>query len=107
MYVENVKDPVEFQPPSSDLLLVGPRMEEFGSIATSNLIDNLPLDLRDGPIIKSIANKPHKLGTANSTYPVNWFIALHTGWLRFLSLLPFIPRSSALQISAQDKPSST
>jgi len=79
MYVENVEDPAEFRLPSSNLILVAPRMKEFGSIATSNLIDHLPLDRRDGPKTESIVDKPHKLDTASSTYIVNWFIAQHTG----------------------------
>ena len=71
MYVENLKDPAEFQLPSSNLDLVAPRMKEFGKIAASNLIDHLPLDLRDGPTIESIVDKPHKLDTASLTYVVN------------------------------------
>lgn len=107
-HIEDVKNLVEFQLPSSNLVLIALRVENSRNMAAPPLFDGFPLNIRDGPDkVRFIVSKPAKLRTTGSTYIVNWFIASHTDGLRSFSRFPPIPLSSALQILAQSSPSST
>ena len=106
--IEDLENPVEFQPPSCDHVLVTPRMNELRKIVVSDSFGRLLLDIRAGhSVIRCIVSGPHKPCTVASTHTVNWLIALHTDCLRSSSCFPFIPRSSAVQIWTRFNPSST
>ena len=56
-HVEDMKNPVEVQPPGGDLFLVVPRVEEpRGRISFAPLGD-VPLDFGRGPVIESLVNE--------------------------------------------------
>jgi hypothetical protein len=102
-----MEDPVQFQSPGSNRVFIVRRMEEARNRVALALLDDIPLYLRYGPAIKRIVGQPSKLRTAGLTHVVNWLIASHTDRLRSSNLFPFVPRSRAVQISAQFSPIST
>jgi len=102
-----MEDPVEVQLPGSDCFLVILRMHKPRDCVPSTPLDDLPLDSCHSSAIKTTVSKLSKLCITCLAHVVNWFIASLTDWLRSFSFFPFIPRSRALQISAQTNPSST
>jgi hypothetical protein len=82
-------------------------MEESGNRVPFALFDDLRLDLCHGPTVRNIVSDISRLCITGLTHVISWFIASHTDWLRSPSFFPFIPRSRALQMSAQLSPSST
>jgi hypothetical protein len=106
-HVKDMEDPVEFQSPSGNYVFIVLRMEKARNWVTLALFDDIPLDLRYGPAIKRVVSQPSQPCTTGSTHVVSWFIASHTDRLRSSSLFPFVPRSRAVQISAQFSPIST
>jgi len=73
-----MKDPVEFCPPSGNRLLITLRMEQSSNSVPPAAFDDLPLDLRHSPAIKTVVGEPSKPPIIGLTHVVNWFIASHT-----------------------------
>ena len=106
-YVEDVEDPVEVQPPGRDRPLIVLRMENSRDCISFTPLDDAPLDLGHSPAIANLVNKRPGIFIIGSAHVVNCSIASNTDWLSSSIRLPFIPRSRALQTSAQANPSST
>ena len=106
-HVKDMKDPVEVQPPGGNRVFIALGVEKARNYVALALLQDLPLDLRHGPTITCAVGQPSKLRTVGSTHVVNWFMASDTDRPRSSSFFPFVPRSRALQISAQFSPSST
>ena len=68
--------------------------------------DDIPLYFCDSPTTESTLVELKRL-IAGSTHVVSWPIASRTDWVNSSNRLSFLPRSRALQMSAQDNPSST
>ena len=78
MYVEDLKDPAEVQPPSGDRISIIPRLENPRDHVPSTLLDDLPIDLRHSSMMKLIVSVLSELCIAGWTHIVNWFIASRT-----------------------------
>ena len=106
-HVEDVKNPVEVQPPGGYLLPIVPRVEQSrGHISFASLGD-VPLDFCHSPAIQGLVNRSPSACMTGPTHVVNCSIASSTDRLTSCARLPFIPRSRALQTSAQASPRST
>lgn len=110
-HTEDMKDPVEVQPPDGNLFLAVPGVEVSGNHISSALLTDFSFDLRHGPRIGSkISRSPTKLLkvlVTDVTHVVSCLIASRTELLTSSSLFPLNPRSRAVQTSAQASPSST
>ena len=106
-YIEDVKDPIEVQLPGSDRLFVVLCVKESRDRISFTLLDDLPLNLADSPVIERSVGRPLDVCMVVAAHVVNRSIAPRTDWLSSSSCFPFNPRSRAWQTSAQDKPSST
>ena len=107
-HIEDNKDPIELRVPAGNHLFIIRRMPNSRHRIASTLLDDLILYFCDSSAIESaVGEEARKCNIAGPTHVVNWLIASHTDWLRSSSLLPFMPRSRALQMSAQNSPSST
>src|ERR1700753_2250981 len=102
-----MKNPVKFQFPSINLILVTPRAEKSGNGVAPTLFEDVLADLRNSSVIKPLVSNLSKLCTVRLAHVINSFIASQTGWPRSSCVLPPSPRSSALQIRAQCSPRST
>ena len=56
-HVEDMKNPVEDQFPAGDLFLIVRRMDKSGDRIPPAVFDDLPLDLRHSPAIKSVCQR--------------------------------------------------
>ena len=106
-YVEDVEDPVEVQPPGRDRPLIVLRVKNSRDRILSTPLDDAPLDLGHSPAIANLVSEWPGICIIGSAHVVNCSIASKTDWLSSSIRLPFIPRSRALQTSAQINPSST
>ena len=72
-----MKDPVEVRLPSGNHILVVSRVKKPRDTMPLALFDNLPLYLRNGPVIGSTIGRRLEMCVDVSTHVVNWFIASH------------------------------
>ena len=77
-HVEDVKDPVEVQFPGPDRILIARRMDKSRDRVSLTLLDDLPLNLRHSPAIKSVVSELPKACITGLTYVVNCSIASRT-----------------------------
>ena len=77
-HVEDVKDPVEVQFPGPDRILIARRMDKSRDRVSLALLDDIPLNLRHSPAIKSVVSELPKACITGLTYVVNCPIASHT-----------------------------
>ena len=77
-HVENVKDPVEVQPPARDCLFVVLCVEHPRDPISFAPLDNVPLDLSHSPAIWNFVSESLATCVAGSTHVVNCTIASNT-----------------------------
>ena len=56
-----MKNPVQLQLPSNNLIPIIFRVENSGNLVTFTLFDDIPLNLRNGPVIKRAVSELSKL----------------------------------------------
>ena len=107
-YIEGVKDLIDIQPPCSDPAFILLRAEKARDHIPFALLDDIPLDpAHDTACESSLMSESSRAFTAGITYIVNRSIFSDTDLVTSSPLLLSIPRSRAIQTSAQASPSST
>ena len=106
-HVEDVEDPVEILPPSSDCTFIAPRVEETRGWIPFSLLDNVLLDRGHSPAIGTLVTGSLDVRLYDSTHVVSLSIAPNTDLLGSSVRLSLNPRSRAWHTSAQDIPSLT
>ena len=84
---EDLKDPDKILLPSRNLVLIGLREDESENRVPFGLLDNLPLDLGDGSVIK--VSKSLEVCVLGPAHPVKSPIASRTDGLSPSNCLPF------------------
>ena len=108
-YAENMKDPIEVQPPGGDRLFLILCVCTNRHYMPFPLLDDLPLDprCRGGSTVCGVVNEVPKMCVAAAARVVSWLVASCTESLSSFNRSPFNPQSRAVQTSAQANPSST
>jgi len=78
-HIEDVKDPVEVQPPGGDHLLIILRVEMSRDCISLARLDEVPLYLGHSPAIESLVSELPDTGVTGPTHVVNRSIASNTG----------------------------
>jgi len=107
-HVEDLEDPGEVQSPGDDRFFIVLFVEEPRDRIPFPPLDDLLLDLCHSTAIQGMVNKSYaRYISVGPTYTVNRSIAPRTVLLNSFMSLPFIPRSRAMQTSAQASPRPT
>ena len=78
-YVEGIKNPIKVRPPCGDRILIILHTVRSGERIPFTIFDDLLLDLRHSPVIKSIVGELSKSCTTGLTYVLSCVIASRTG----------------------------
>ena len=106
-HIEDVKDPDEVLLPSRNLLFIAFRENELDDRIPFTLLDDLPLDPRQGSAIETLVSGSLAVYITRLAYTVRSPIASKTDWFSLSGRFPFNFRSSTWHTSPQARPRST
>ena len=106
-HIEDLKNPIQLQPPARDLSLPITRSKVFNQFILAGQLVDLSLYLPNTPVVGNTVGRGLKVYIAGSTHISNRLIALRTDSLSSSALFPSVPRLSASQTSPQSMPRST